>query len=227
MREAANVTHRPVNTPTAPATTDNTMRRDQLEHIIRAAAGVTGEREFIIIGSQAILGKHPNAPAPLLISMEADLYVPNRPELSDDIDGSLGVDSRFDITFGYHADGVSADTATLPEGWKGRLTKIQNPNTRGATGWCLDVHDIAIAKYVAGREKDQRYNKELWAAGLLDPATIAHRLATTDLDDERRKQIAAAIRYHQRMREPSVTAETGATADTAAGDGSGIRPADP
>ena len=31
------------------------MRRDQLEHIIRAAA-VTGENEFIVVGSQAILG---------------------------------------------------------------------------------------------------------------------------------------------------------------------------
>ncbi|MCE2476106.1 MAG: hypothetical protein J4F47_11235 [Alphaproteobacteria bacterium] len=137
------------------------MRRDQLEHIIRAAADVTGEHEFIIIGSQAILGQYPNAPAPLLISREADLYPRHRPELSIEIEGSLGSGSRFDKTFTYHADGVSPTTATLPEGWERRLTKIQNPNTKGATGWCIDVHDIAIAKYVAGREKDQRYNKEL------------------------------------------------------------------
>ena len=52
------------------------MRRDQLEHIIRAAAAVTGENEFIVVGSQAILGQYPDAPAPLLISMEADLYPP-------------------------------------------------------------------------------------------------------------------------------------------------------
>ena len=32
------------------------MRRDQLEHIIRAAADVTGENDSIVIGSQAILG---------------------------------------------------------------------------------------------------------------------------------------------------------------------------
>ena len=173
------------------------MRRDQLEHIIRAAADVTGEREFIVIGSQAILGQYPDAPAPLLISMEADLYPVGRPDLSEEIEGSLGRESRFDETFGYHADGVSPETATLPDGWEHRLTEIRNTNTGGAAGWCIDVHDLAIAKYAAGREKDLRYNRELWTAGFLDAETIAHRLATTELDEEHRTRIAATIRRHQ------------------------------
>ena len=54
-----------------------------------------------------------NAPAPLLVSMETDIDARNRPDLSDDIDGSLGRGSRFDLTFGYHAPGVSPTTATL------------------------------------------------------------------------------------------------------------------
>ena len=41
------------------------MKRSQLEHLIRAAADITGEREFVIIGSQAVLGQFPNAPDPL------------------------------------------------------------------------------------------------------------------------------------------------------------------
>jgi hypothetical protein len=44
------------------------MQRPQLEHIIRAAAGITGAAEFVIIGSQAVLGQFPNAPAELLVS---------------------------------------------------------------------------------------------------------------------------------------------------------------
>ena len=52
------------------------MTRQELEHIIRAAADVTNEKELIIIGSQAILGQYPNAPEELLISMEADVYAP-------------------------------------------------------------------------------------------------------------------------------------------------------
>ena len=102
------------------------MRRSDLEHIIRAAAGVTGENEFIVIGSQAILGQYPEAPEALLVSMEADLYAAKRPDLSELISGSLGWESPFDTTFGYHADGVGPDTATLPAGWEDRLTEIRN-----------------------------------------------------------------------------------------------------
>ena len=45
------------------------MEREELEHLIRAAAEVTQEYEFIIIGSQSILGPIPNPPAELKLSM--------------------------------------------------------------------------------------------------------------------------------------------------------------
>ena len=159
------------------------MRRDQLEHIIRAAADVTKQKDLIIIGSQAILGQYPNAPESLLVSMEADIYAPGAPHLSDYIDGALGPDTAFDTTHGIHADGVSPTTASLPAGWRTRLFPIRNPNTNGATGWCIEVHDIAIAKYAAGRDKDLRYTGDLWRYGMLDPghppATAAeHRTQT-------------------------------------------------
>jgi hypothetical protein len=114
------------------------MKRSDLEHILRASKGVTGETEFVVIGSQAILGRFPDAPRVLRQSMEADLYPRYRPDLSDLIEGSLGRYSHFDQTFGYWADGVSPDTATLPEGWEQRLTPVSNENTGGAIGWCLD-----------------------------------------------------------------------------------------
>ena len=175
------------------------MRRDQLEHVIRAAADVTGESEFIVIGSQAILGQYPDAPAPLLVSMEADLYSPSRPETSDFIDGSLGPDTLFDKTHGIHADGVSPNTATLPAGWSDRLTPIRNDNTNGATGWCIEVHDIAIAKYAAGREKDLRYTGDLWENALLDPETLAERIRNTVFKptDKPREWIEATVRRQQ------------------------------
>jgi len=37
------------------------MQRHQLEHIIRAASGITGSTEFVIVGSQSVLGPS-NAP---------------------------------------------------------------------------------------------------------------------------------------------------------------------
>ena len=33
------------------------MRRSDLEHLIRAAGSISGERELVVIGSQAILGQ--------------------------------------------------------------------------------------------------------------------------------------------------------------------------
>jgi len=41
------------------------VNRNQLEHLIRAAAGNADVREFVVIGSQSILGAFPNAPEDL------------------------------------------------------------------------------------------------------------------------------------------------------------------
>ena len=49
------------------------MKRKDLEHLIRAVAGVTNEYEFVIVGSQSILGAVPDAPPELLMSREADV----------------------------------------------------------------------------------------------------------------------------------------------------------
>jgi len=55
------------------------MRRAELEHIIRAAAVIAADEEIIVIGSQAILGQYPNAPADLLVSVDADVYPKSHP----------------------------------------------------------------------------------------------------------------------------------------------------
>ena len=45
-------------------------------------------------------------------------------------------------------------STTLPAGWANRLVPVSNENTAGAIGWCLDVHDLALSKLVAGRDRD-------------------------------------------------------------------------
>jgi len=52
------------------------MKREHLEHIIRAAGAIAQVKEIIIIGSQAILGSYTNPPKNLIVSMEVDLYPP-------------------------------------------------------------------------------------------------------------------------------------------------------
>ena len=56
------------------------MRRDQLEHAIRAACHVSGDKELLILGSQAILGSHPDAPKTLRASIEVDIQAKNYPD---------------------------------------------------------------------------------------------------------------------------------------------------
>ncbi|MEK6608114.1 MAG: DUF6036 family nucleotidyltransferase, partial [Myxococcota bacterium] len=159
------------------------MTRRQLEHLIRAAADIADDDEIVVVGSQSVLGQFPDAPAELLVSVEADVFPRNRPERADVIDGSIGEGSPFHETFGYYAQGVAEDTAVLPRGWKDRLVSLRNENTRGATGWCLDAHDLVVSKLVAGREKDLVFARVAARHALVDEPTLRARLAATDLDD--------------------------------------------
>ena len=152
------------------------MRRDQLEHILRAAGVVADEDVLIVVGSQAILASYPDPPEELTFSAEADLYPRDAPEKADLITGSLGEFSLFHETFGYHADGVSPDTAVLPSSWRDRLVTLSNENTRGVVGLCLSAVDIAISKLVAGREKDFRYVAALLRHGIVAPEDISRLL---------------------------------------------------
>lgn len=170
------------------------MKRSELEHLIRAAGSIADDAEIVVIGSQSILGQFPNAPAPLLVSAEADLFPLHRPELADLIDGSIGEGSAFHELYGYYAQGVGERTAILPKGWRDRLVRIENPNTRGVAGLCLEVHDLAISKHVAGRDKDLQFTRELARHGMTDSATLLARLKQTELDASLRKLIEARIR---------------------------------
>jgi hypothetical protein len=169
------------------------VQREQLEHLIRAAGAVTGSRRLIVIGSQAILAQHPfDAPPEALRSREADLIPIDTRERTDLLTGTLGELSAFDA-YGYHADGVDLSMAMLPAGWRERLVPIDNPNTNGYVGLCLDVHDLVISKYVAGREKDRDFCRAIVRAGFVDRAILVTRLEGTDLDAARRKYIEALI----------------------------------
>ncbi len=169
------------------------MTRQQLEHLVRAATQIADDDELIIVGSQAVLGQFPDAPEVLLRSNEADLFPKNKPQLADLIDGSIGELSPFHETFGYYAHGIEEATATLPEGWKERLIAVKNANTRWATGWCLEIHDLVISKLVAGREKDLEFAREAAFYRMVGEEVLRERLAATDLIAEIRTLVEGRI----------------------------------
>ncbi len=159
------------------------MRRDELEHAIRAACDVAGETELWIFGSQAILGEHPDAPRALRQSVEVDVSPKNRPENTELIDGALGELSLFHRTHGFYVHGLSMDAATLSDGWEERTVVVQNEGTRHNKGYCLESHDLAASKLAAFREKDRDFVRTLLVEGLVDAVTLLERISSLPLED--------------------------------------------
>lgn len=169
------------------------MTRSELEHVIRAAGAIADECEIVIVGSQSVLGQFPDAPPALLTSMEAAVYPRRHPERADLIDGAIGEGSQFHEQFGYYAQGVGEATATLPRGWRERLVRVENANTGGSAGLCLEVHDLAISKYVAGRDKDLTFTAALARHRMTQRATLLERATRTTLAPPLRKLVEGRI----------------------------------
>jgi len=164
------------------------MKRADLEHVIAAAANALGEDAFVVIGSQAILGPCPDAPEALLRSMEVDLFPKDRPDRAIEIDGALGDGSPFHEAFGYYAHGVGPETAKAPAGWEDRLVEVAIPPRPGSgqapRAYCLEPHDLVLAKCAAGRHRDWEFAKEAVAGGVANPRILLARVEDLPLNEE-------------------------------------------
>lgn len=169
------------------------MQRAQLEHVIRASAVLADDPDIVVVGSQAILGTAPDAPAELLRSIEADVFPRAHPERADVIDGAIGEGSIFQDTFGYYAHGVGPETAKAPAGWEERLVLVEGPGLNGARGWCLEAHDLVLAKCVAGREKDVAFARAALAAGLVDGGVLVGRVDALPVGADRRDVVRRQV----------------------------------
>jgi hypothetical protein len=176
--------------------------RDEFRDALRRAASITGDRDLIIVGSQSIHGAFNKAllPRDSTVSGEVDVIALN----DQDGEKEWALSGR-GFVYGIEIDGVDIGTSTLPEGWMERL--IPYPLTddpEGVIGWCLDPHDLAVAKAVAGREKDARFLRALAHAGLIDPHEVLRRLAVLDgrTYTPRQPQVDAAAALLASMPQP-------------------------
>jgi hypothetical protein len=170
------------------------MNRTQLEHIIRAASQIPGDAEIVVVGSQAIHAQRMKLPPIAFQSEEADVYPRNHPERAEQIDAAIGELSPFHHAHGYYGHGVGPETAILPAGWQGRLIRFSNENTEGAAALCLDVHDPALSKYVARREKDSEFDRELVRYGILSKRKLMRLVPSMPIDDARKGLIRDRIK---------------------------------
>jgi hypothetical protein len=157
------------------------MTREQLAHVLRAAARIAGDPNILVVGSQAILGSYSEDELPEVawMSIEADLAFfddSSEPAKSDEVDGSIGELSMFHEEFSYYAQGVDLTTAKLPDGWEARLVPFQPASSAPAQAKCVEKHDLVISKLVAQREKDKAFARALLDAGLVDLPTLLERV---------------------------------------------------
>jgi hypothetical protein len=171
------------------------MKKQQLDHILRAAGSITGQKHFVIVGSQALHGKYPNLADSIVMSAEVDLFAPKQPEATELLN-EIGVDSPFHVTYGFYADPVDEAAAILPKGWKGRLVNLPAGDTGGVRGLCLEPHDLAISKYAvrpAPRDKDKTFTRELARRGLVDRKKLLALLEQTPVSAEIKQRIRGYI----------------------------------
>jgi hypothetical protein len=175
------------------------MKRSEVEHVLRAAAAITLETSFYVIGSQAVLLPHPDAPEALQLSRELDLYPTLHPEKADLIDGAIGAMSIFDTTYGYHADGVGPETAVMPSDWHTRETFHYIGEV---TVICPELHDLAVSKCVAGREKDADFIRCLLQHQMIDSQLLIERTQTLDAH---RYPIAVIVEWIKRRTQEAMS----------------------
>lgn len=168
------------------------MKKREVDHVLRAAGRITGEKQFIIIGSQSLHGKYPDLPDDFVKSFEVDLIALKDVHRTEWLE-VIGAYSSFHESFGYYADPVDHNTATLPKGWKGRLVNLPPGDTEGVRGLCLDPHDLAIAKYVARREKDSIFTHELARRGLVSREQLLDLVDQTAVAEAVRERIRTYI----------------------------------
>jgi hypothetical protein len=147
------------------------MNREEFEHVVRAAADVV-EEEIVVIGSQAILAQHPEAPEEMLRSAELDVFPLIEVDKADQIDGAIGDGSAFHEQYGYYAHGVGPEAVIAPVGWEDRLVRVELPAAQRKDGtvvaWCLEKHDLILAKLAAGRQHDQEFVASAIESDLVD-----------------------------------------------------------
>jgi hypothetical protein len=173
------------------------MNREQLAHVLRAAAQIADDPDILVIGSQAILGTYSeeDLPSEATISVEVDIAFRDDPTDSkaDRIDGAIGEGSTFHQTFAFYAQGVSVTTAVLPAGWEDRVVNYERPDADPSRARCIEAHDLVVSKLVAGREKDIDFATALIAGGLVDSDMLIERAQNLPVPGAVRKRVHASI----------------------------------
>jgi hypothetical protein len=179
------------------------VNRDQFRLVLeRLARVLPDEQQVVIIGSQAAHAWSGELPDDVLLSREVDVAP------IDDADEQkayrinwvIGEESPFDDEHDVYAEGVSLDMFAGPTGWLSRCKRIVVARTNGTDleVLCPDLHDLSVAKLIAGREQDQVFVTALVRDGFVEADRLEYLLTGTDASPHEitraRSMIASARR---------------------------------
>lgn len=104
----------------------------------------------------------------------------------------MGEGSEFEIEHQIYAQGLSRSTPQYaPSDWMLRAHPVK---VGPYTGLCMEVHDLALSKFGAGRPKDLEFNSALARTGLLNKDELLARLEEVDAEPSLRQRIIDRIK---------------------------------
>ena len=151
------------------------MRKQNLFKLTAEVRKITKDLP-VIVGSQAIFAITDFPPEIVRKSIECDYlllkdFAEKRPNLTE----QLGVFSDYQKETGTYADILGLATVVLPYGWEKRLVKLQDENDE-TIAFCAEIHDVAVSKLMAGREKDFEFLQTAFQSDYLEIETFIERI---------------------------------------------------
>jgi hypothetical protein len=143
------------------------MTKSELEDLLRRAGKIARDKDFFLIGSQALRAIAPAIPRDFPKTLEADLYPRRHPEAWGLLRTELGNQSKFFKQHGYYLDCTDPGLATLPDDWTERLIPFRTARTGGVTAWCLVRTIYSPASWLHGVRRIKNFSRRCCATNLL------------------------------------------------------------
>jgi hypothetical protein len=168
------------------------MDVEDLQKLFERARDLTGHTEFVVAGSNSVLGvpRDRELPPRMTMSNDVDAYTKDDPGRVFGLDKQLGQGSPFELENGYYLDPISPTLPTLPAGWESRLFKVGFEG--GLVIHFLDPNDAAVSKYARSEPRDREWLQAGLAAGILSAPIIEYRMRETTFADEHERSRAVA-----------------------------------
>lgn len=157
------------------------MKRDDLRRLFAEARKLSGESDYVVIGSLAALGYSGEIPSRMAASLDVDAFGKSDPARVFELAPALGEGSPFQERNGYYLDPVSPQIATLPAGWEQRLVRIELEP--GLAAWFLEPNDAAVSKYARMEPRDREWIRAGLRAAILAMPIVEARFRETEFLD--------------------------------------------